>query len=232
MLRLGRSRSGMPDRGSWSCRSPTPTLLGGSLISMSGNDHAILELAAANVVVVPEHVLQLLTVDAAEAERLLDGLVDGGLLVRHRVSQGGPACYCVTQAGLDAVASGLPAPTFELARVRREIGVTWVWMGARGGAFGPVERVMSCRELVAAGELADADVVLVRSDGWLPLHLVLSLPERSWLERVLRRYGSDPRFAGWMFLAEDLEPAREFIGGVAEELGLSELTRVQGARFT
>ncbi len=188
---------------------------------------AILELAAANVVVVPDHVAKCLHVDAADGERQLDVLMDQGRLTRTRVSHDAPACYSITQAGLDLAGSGLPVPVLDAGRLRHEVAGTWLWLAAKSGVFGAAQRVISRRELVAGGETADADVVLVTTAGWVPLHVVLSLPDRSWLERLLRRYGSDPRIAGWVFLAEDLEPARELIGRVARELGLAELSRVE-----
>jgi hypothetical protein len=69
---------------------------------------SILELAASNAVVVPEQVAHRLKVEMAEVVELLGTLVDAGLLVLERWFAGAPACYRITQAGLDAVGSGLP----------------------------------------------------------------------------------------------------------------------------
>jgi hypothetical protein len=195
---------------------------------MEARDLAVLEMAAVNAVVLPEHIERLLALDAEAAGSVIDGLVADGLLSRLRVGIDRPAVYLITRFGLDAVGSVLPEPVFDAGLVRRDVGATWLWLAVRDGAFGPMERVISRRELAALGEPADADVIVVTATGWAPIHLVYALPSRLWLERLMRGYGNDPRVAGWLFLAEDLEPARDLVNSVASDLGLSEMNRVQG----
>ena len=193
---------------------------------MDGDQCALLEVAATNAVLVPGHVGSLLKIEAGGGADRLDDLVAVGLLKREWLLADAPACYRITQAGLDAVGSGLPVPVFDVGRLRHEIGVTWLWLAARSGALGQAEWVRSRRELTALGEADDADLVLSVTVGWVAVHLELVLPERAWLERTLRRYGSDPRFAAVLFAVETHE-ARELVKSVAADLGLSEMTHVQ-----
>jgi hypothetical protein len=53
--------------------------------------------------------------------------------------------------------------------------------------FGKTEWIRSRRELIALGESGDADVALSVKGDRVAVHLQLAMPERAWLERVLRR---------------------------------------------
>jgi hypothetical protein len=77
---------------------------------VEGYEHAILELAATNAVVVPGHVGSLLKLEAGDGADRLDDLVGDGMLMRERLLADMPACYRIAQPGLDAVGNGLPVP--------------------------------------------------------------------------------------------------------------------------
>jgi hypothetical protein len=195
------------------------------------NDHRILELAAVNLLVA-EHVARLLRLELRRAADELDRLAAISLLTRERLMLDSPACYLITQAGLDAVGSDLPVPALDVARLRHDIGVTWLWLAANEGAFGNAERVISQRELNAQGESTDADLVLVKRSGWVAVNLLLTAPPRPELERVVRTYAGDPRFTAALFLVDDVERVGSFVQEVAAELGLSEMVQVQRATFS
>jgi hypothetical protein len=57
-----------------------------------------------------------------------------------------PDCFQITRAGLALIGSDLPPPEFD-PRYRHDVAVAWMWLAARGGAWGPTERIMTQREM-------------------------------------------------------------------------------------
>jgi hypothetical protein len=196
---------------------------------MDDRQRATLGLAAVNSVVVPAHVMVLLKVAAGDATAHLDALVTVGLLERDQVPSGASPCYRITRAGLSAIGSALPVPTRDLSRLHRDIGAAWLWLATAEGVFGQTEWFRSRRELAARGEPADADLVMAVRGAWVAAHVQMVPPERSWLERVLRRYADDPHYRMALFMVED-DAVGSAVQGTASELGLSDMTMVQ--RFT
>jgi hypothetical protein len=62
-----------------------------------------------------------------------------------------PDCFQITRAGLALIGSELPPPEFD-PRYRHDVGVAWMWLAARGGAWGPTERIMTEREMRSRDE--------------------------------------------------------------------------------
>jgi hypothetical protein len=124
-------------------------------VAWDGDEHAVappvadrelLEFAAAQSLVTAEQaaVLRQETVDEAYAS--LTRLVDRGSLAAVRIHAEDRGCFRVTRAGLEAAGRGLPVPGF-VRRVGHAVGVGWVWLAAREESFGPVERVLSERQM-------------------------------------------------------------------------------------
>jgi len=68
---------------------------------------------------------------------------------------GQPRCYQITRAGLDLAGSSLPQPRTDLREYKHDVGVAWLWLGARRGAFGPIREVVSERALRSGDMTAD-----------------------------------------------------------------------------
>jgi hypothetical protein len=196
---------------------------------MDVKERAILEMAAANAVVLPEQVETLSGFHGGDAPSRLDDLAAAGWLVRQRVLADGQACFRITRVGLDRIESQLPVPGLDLRMLRHDIGVVWLWLAARSGLFGEAEWVRSRRELIALGETDAPDLVLSVTGGWVAVYLQLTMPARLRLERALRRYANDPRFAAALFLVDDGSAVGGFVASVAAGLDLSAMTMVQSA---
>jgi hypothetical protein len=66
------------------------------------------------------------------------------------------AGYQITRSGLSQIGSDLPVPRVDLRRYWHDVGVVWLWLTARNGVFGEIERVFSERKMRAADKV-DAD---------------------------------------------------------------------------
>jgi hypothetical protein len=92
----------------------------------------------------------LLGIDEDAASERLAGLQAAGLIRRTRLLAIDPGCYQITSAGLAAIASELAPPRLDPSRYRDDVGAGWLWLAAtKGGNFGPVEQVLSEREMRA-----------------------------------------------------------------------------------
>ena len=117
---------------------------------MRDADRDVLAFAAGQHFVLAEQVAQLLGIDRDAANGHLGELQDAGLIRRTRMLSIDPGCYQITSAGLAAIPSELPPPRPEPARYRHDIGAGWLWLTAtKGGNFGPLEQVLSEREMRA-----------------------------------------------------------------------------------
>ena len=92
----------------------------------------------------------LLAIDPDPAKQRLTGLQAAGLIRRTPMLATAPGGYQITTAGLAAIASDLPPPRLDPDRYQHDIGAAWLWLAAtKGGTFGPVEQVLSEREMRA-----------------------------------------------------------------------------------
>jgi hypothetical protein len=118
-------------------------------------DEEVLRYVARHPFVLVSHVQALLDLqEQAAAERLAslsaDGLIRLAPRFRNQV-----AGYRITGSGLAQIGSDLSVPRVDLRRYWHDIGVWWMWLAARNGVFGEIERVFSEREMRAADK-ADA----------------------------------------------------------------------------
>ncbi len=118
----------------------------------------MLELLAEHRVLVDLHVGALLGAGDRAVARRLRRLHDAGLIRCERIFAQAPAAVAITRRGLDAIESSLPAPRIDLKGYRHDIGVGWLFLAAREGAFGPAASVVSERSMRSAdGRGREAD---------------------------------------------------------------------------
>jgi hypothetical protein len=98
---------------------------------------------------IARQVARLLGVGEPAALRRLARLRDAKLVDRGRPWRDLPQAHRITAAGLRAAGSELPAPRFDYAGLRHDIGLGWLWLALRAGALGPLRELHSERELRA-----------------------------------------------------------------------------------
>jgi hypothetical protein len=220
---------------------------------LTDRDVELLEFLAEHRLALPSHAGVLLGTSAGTASARLSRLADAKLVRREPAFPGDPSWYRITRRGLAVIGSSLAAPRLDLRAYRHDVGVAWLWLAARGGAFGPVDEIVSERRLrsldgsrVAGDEplgvrlggfgahgrerLHYPDLVLRGPDGRrIALELELSPKTRTRLETILGGYGADPRFDGVVYLVDRSGVARS-VQSAARRLGIADLVRIQRVR--
>jgi hypothetical protein len=136
----------------------------------------VLEFVAEHRLVLPNHVQALLDVSATTAARRLRALEQAGLVGRETLFYRYPAHYRIERRGLELVGSRLPVPRQSL-NIAHDVGVAWLWLAARRGAFGSLSGVVSERAMRSRdGVEAHARQVTGRSEAE-PLGVRLSGPD-------------------------------------------------------
>ncbi len=189
---------------------------------LGDRERQVVELAAVQPFVLPGHVMGLLEADWREAYDVLAGLTAAGVLVRGRVASETQDCFQITSAGLQALGSRSPLPAFEPA-YEHAVCASWVWVKARSGAFGPLDRVLCEREMRDEDRVDGAgvpyavephefggrfeahypDLALIHGSHRLPVEVVTALPEVGQLAAVLRAYAADHRVTEVVFFSVD-----------------------------
>jgi len=119
-------------------------------ISITDADRSVLgPLAEHRILIVPQ-VAVLLGVSQGAAAKRLARLQSGGLVHYERIFHGAPAAVWITRRGLDAIEHRLPQPRLDLRGYRHDVGVGWLWLAARAGAFGELTGLVADREMRAA----------------------------------------------------------------------------------
>jgi hypothetical protein len=217
-------------------------------------DRRVLAFAAEHRLVLAAHVRALLGVSDRAASSRLRALRRAGHLRYHRKLVG-PGCYQIERSGLAVLASTLPRPRdIDLAGYRHDVGLAWLWLAAQWGTFGPLDRVVSEREMRSHDGRRDGraeplgvrlpgvgprggdrrhypDLVLETATGHrvaIELELTTKTPRRR--NEILGGYTIDSRIDAVLYLAETA-PAMQAIGRSAAELGISSLIHVQRVSF-
>jgi hypothetical protein len=116
-------------------------------ISLTEADLSVLgPLAEHRILIVPQVAL-LLGVSERTAARRLKRLHDARLLHFEQTFNGQPAGAKITAGGLRAIGSSLKAPYLNLNEYRHDVGVAWMWLAARDGAFGEIAELTSDRRM-------------------------------------------------------------------------------------
>lgn len=131
---------------------------------ITARDRVLLEFIAEHRLVLSNHVQALLGVSAKTAGRRLRALEHAGLIAREALFYRYPAHYRVQRRGLELIDSRLAVPKRGL-NVAHDVGVAWLWLAARRGAFGPLAEVVSERTMRSRdGTEAHATRVTGRSE--------------------------------------------------------------------
>ncbi len=222
---------------------------------MTERDRALLAFAAEQRILLPAHVRVLLGVSAESARARCGALERAGLLKRPEAKPYAlPAGYQISRRGLTAIGATGRAPAANLSAPDHDIGVAWLWLAARRGAFGPLREVISERRLRShdadperAGEplgvrlggygpggrerLHYPDLVLVDRDGHrIAIELELSRKGIARRETILSGYAADRRISAVLYLVE-IPAIGRAISASARRLGISHLVHVQRARL-
>jgi hypothetical protein len=132
---------------------------------VTARDRLLLEFIAEHRLVLPNHIQALLGVSAKTAARRLRALEHAGLVDREALFYRYPAHYRIERRGLELIGSRLPVPKRSLS-IAHDVGVTWLWLAARRGAFGSLAGVVSERSMRSRdGVEAHATQVTGRSEG-------------------------------------------------------------------
>ena len=214
-------------------------------------DQELLAYLARHRMVRTDHVQILLGSSASTARRRLRHLAAAELVEGEVVFHRQPECWQITRRGLAAIGSPLPAPRRDLASHTHDIGVAWLWLAARDGAFGPLRDLYSERELRSAdgpGRRAEPPLAVrvvggVGPRGGERLHypdlrfttergervaveLELTSKSRTRRELILSAYGAEPSVDHVLYLVRDRRLGHE-IAASARRLGLEDLIHVQ-----
>ena len=213
-------------------------------------------MAAEHRLTLPAHAAVLLGVSGSAAGGRLRRLASGGYLDQRRLLAGQPMAYQISRRGLQAISSTLPPPRIDLNAYAHDVGVAWLWLAARAGAFGPLRQVVSERamrsrdgrlraavrrgmepspwgiRLGGAGPGGQArlhypDLLLVTPEGRrLALELELTGKGRARREQILAGYGADARIDAVLYLVDRPALARS-VRESARRLGISAHVHVQ-----
>ncbi|MHB8658663.1 MAG: hypothetical protein ACYC91_12035 [Solirubrobacteraceae bacterium] len=118
-----------------------------SRTQLTERDLELLGFLALHRVVLADQIAVRLGISASAAAARLRALAADGYLERRRVFHRRPACHLITRTGLRVLGSRLPVPRLDLSCYAHDIGLAWVWLAARGGAFGELSEILAEREL-------------------------------------------------------------------------------------
>ena len=223
-------------------------------VRLTDRDRELLWFAARHRLVLAAQLQVLLGATAPAIATRVRALRRAGYLDAQRPFDRQAHCYWITRRGLGAIESSLPTPRPELGSYRHDLGVAWLWLAARQGAFGPIRRIVSEREMrsrdgtggrranpfgvrlggVGPGgrqRLHYPDLLLVGPGGRrVALELELTSKGRARRERILAGYAADGRIDAVLYLADRPATARA-IRASASRLGISDRVQVQPVRW-
>ncbi len=230
-------------------------------MQLTERDALLLEFLAEHRFARPSHAARLLEVSARTATARLKRLEQADYLTSARPYSRQPEHYQITRQGLAAIGSELRPPRADLTAYRHDIGLAWVWLAARSGAFGPLSELTSERQLrshdarartreVPAGpierlgvripgagarggeRLHYPDLLLRTARGHrVAVELELSDKGRRGLDKVIGAYAGERRVDAVLYLVDDERILRNVRTSV-RKFGLEDLVHVQRVRFT
>jgi hypothetical protein len=217
-------------------------------------DLELLRFVAEHRLVLAAHAAALLGASPDAAGGRLRALAAGGFVRQETIFHRQPSCYQITRKGLAAIGSGYRQPRIDLRCYWHDVGVAWLWIGARGGAFGPVRELISERRLRSLDAVADRaggpagvrlggigpagkprlhypDLMLVLEAGQrVAVELELTGKGRARRERILSGYAVDSRIDVVLYLVDRAVVGRA-IQLSARQIGISDLVHVQPVRW-
>jgi hypothetical protein len=227
---------------------------GKAAIRLTENDRRLLAFAAEHRFVLGVHTAALLETSSGAAASRLGRLVTAGCLSHDRRLTG-PGAYQITRRGLGVIGSTVGRPReIDLGTYDHEVGLAWLHLAAQRGRFGPVQRIVSEREmrshdrrvyesvdrlgirLPGAGPHGGErrhypDLLLMNASGRrVAIELELTPKGATRRREILGGYGIDARVGAVLYLVETAG-MRRAIEGSAAAAGLSALIHVQPVRF-
>lgn len=217
---------------------------------ITARDQELLAYLARHRMVGTDHVRVWLGVSPATARGRLRRLAEADLVKGAVRFYRQPACWQITRPGLAAIGSRLPVPRNDLATHVHDIGVAWLWLAARDGAFGPLRAILSERELRSHDGFGDRtdpplavrvpgvgprggerrhypDLLVVTARGErVAIELELTAKSRTRREGILFAYAAEPRIDHVLYLVRDRRLGEQ-IAATARRLGLKDLVHVQ-----
>jgi hypothetical protein len=116
-------------------------------VRITDRDRLLLQFAAEHRIVLGAHFQALLGVTPGAVGARLAAHMREGLLRRETVLDAPGRCYLITRPGLATIESDLPVPRFDPRGYRHDLGLAWVWLAARAGAFGSLRELVSERRM-------------------------------------------------------------------------------------
>jgi hypothetical protein len=223
-------------------------------VRLTDRDRELLLFAARHRLFLAAQLQVLLGVTAPAVATRLRALRRAGYLGAQRPFDRQPHCYWITRRGLGAIESRLPTPRPELGSYRHDLGLAWLWLAAQQGAFGPVQQIVSEREMRSrdgtSGRRANPfgvrlggvgpggrqrlhypDLLLVGPRGRrVALELELTSKGRARRERILAGYAADGRIDSVLYLVDRPATARA-IRGSASRLGISDRVHMRSVAW-
>ncbi len=218
-------------------------------------DLELLGFAAEHRIFLPDHVRALLGVSTEAADAQLSALTEAGLVVRRDVFVGEPPLYRITRAGLRAIDNSLEPPRIDPRCYEHDVGLAFLWLAARDGAFGAMSQVIGERRLRSSdarrsfGEAPLAvrlggfgpggqerlhypDLLLVDRRGRrIALELELTGKGQRRIGRILDGYAADPRVDAVVYLVTKPGLGRS-IAASSARAGIESRVYVQLVRMT
>ena len=224
-------------------RAPPPPGLAPKLAEILGfmAEHRLVETA---------HVERLQNVEAPVARARLRRLAAEGLARREQPFAGTATFHLINRRGLQALGSPLRPPRFDLGCYQHDVGLAWLWLAARSGAFGPLDGLVSERRMrwhdatrsalepamaVSLGGVGPGGrerlhypdlLVVTRSGRRIAVELELSSKGRARRERILGGYAGDVRIGGVLYLVPN-RPLARAIQESGRRMGIGHLLRIQ-----
>jgi hypothetical protein len=223
---------------------------------LTERDLRLLRFAAEHRLIRRSQVEVLLGVSAGRASARLRALTGSGYLVKQQPFAYQQACYQIGGRGLGVIESRLPRPRgIDLRGYRHDIGLGWIWLAARAGAYGKLSQLISEREMRSrdpgiksandrfglrtysegprGGDRTHyPDMLMELKTGHrVAVELELTPKGRRRLDRIMRSYAGDSRIDAVLYLVEDDRVAHA-VQASARKAGISKLVHVQRVAFT
>jgi hypothetical protein len=196
-------------------------------------DRELLRFLGLHRAVTAAQIPVLLSLSPSRATARLRRLERAQLLRRERIFHGQPNTLTITARGRGVIGSQLPQPRVSLTEYRHDVGVSWLWLAARGGAFGPLREIVSEWELRATSRPVNG-IDQHRPDLWLitdagrrvAVELELTPKGRGRLDRIMLGFAGDPALDAVLYLVPNPRVGRG-IEAAAQRAGISGLVHVQ-----
>jgi hypothetical protein len=222
---------------------------------MTDDQQTILEFAAQHELIEHRHIQALLKITPAEAGDRLAELARQGLTRHHRTHHQQPGHHQITSHGLATISSPLPVPRFETIRdYLHELGIAWLALAARYGAFGEVHQARARRAMhhhdqqPPAGEarygtqitldqnttLHYPDLMItvpyLETTGRVAIQIQPHAPTPRRLKAEIAAHGNNPHLTAALYLAAEPSTAKT-TRDIAASLELQDKIHVQPLRY-